>query len=105
MNRLTDKVRTTFNRDGVQVNMTKKRIEVYWMRDPRGVVWFPFSGGPIYHQMAMDEAQWLVNHLEEFRCLLPKQIREWPIVLGELSTSTCPGIFHEVTLAKEPQHV
>lgn len=105
MNRLTDKVRDTFNRDGIQVNMTRQRIEVYWMRDPRGVVWLPFSGGPIYHQMAMDTAQWLAKHLEEFRCLLPKQIRDWPIVLGELSTSTYPGIFRETPARKEPQHV
>ncbi len=57
MNRLTDKVRDTFNRDGVQVNMTKQRIEVYWMRDPRGVVWLPFSGGPIYHQSRNGRSQ------------------------------------------------
>jgi hypothetical protein len=91
---LTDKVREIFDRDNVQVNLKDQRIECYWMLDPRGKVWVPYGGGPLYHDQAKDEARWLAKHIEEFRSLLPKAIKDWPIACGELQTSTFPGIFH-----------
>lgn len=90
---LTDKVRKIYEREGVQVNLSLQRIECYWILDPRGKIWLPYSGGPIYGDAAKDEARWLANHIEEFRSLLPKDIRSWPVVVGELQTRTFPGIF------------
>lgn len=94
--KLTQRIRKRFDRDHVQVNATDKRIEVYWMRDPRGKVWIPFAGGPLYAEQAIEAAKWLQSHLEEFRSLLPKQLRDFPIVLGELDTRTFPGDFYPV---------
>jgi hypothetical protein len=93
--RLNDKIRDGFNRENVQVNLKLRRIEVYWMHDIRGKIWVPYGGGPLYNDQAKDQARWLKAHLEEFRSLLPKKIRDWPIVMGELQTRTFPGIFTE----------
>lgn len=93
MNRkMTDKVQNTFDRHHVQVTATE--IQVYWMKDPRGVCWVPNGGGPLYGEHAKDTARWLAKHIEEFRSLLPKAIRTFPIVLGELDTRTFPGVFY-----------
>ncbi len=94
-NATTDKVRDTFNHDNVQVNTATQRIEVYWMRDPQGRLWVPYSGGPLYGEQAKDTARWLAKHIEEFRSLLPKKVRDWPIVLGELDCRTFPGTFRQ----------
>ena len=83
---MTEKVRSTFDHDNVQVNPKLQRIEVYWMRSPEGRLWVPYSGGPLYGEQAKETARWLGTHIE-------KAIRDWPIVVGELDTRTFPGVF------------
>lgn len=91
---LTDDVRDVFNREHVQVNMRERRIEVYWLRGSDGREWVPFSGGPVYREQAKDQAQWLAGHIHEFRELLPEDVQDWPIVVGELDARMYPGRFY-----------
>jgi hypothetical protein len=87
----TDRVRDAFGYDNLEV--THGEIRVYYLRDPRGVEWVPYSGGPLYRKQAIESAAWLARHVEEFRALLPKAIRSSRIVFGELDTRTFPGKF------------
>ena len=90
---LTEKLRRKFTHDNVQVNTTLERIEVYFMRDSQGKDWVPYGGGPLYGESARESAAWLAAHITEFRSLLPKIVRDWPIVCGCLETRTYPGVF------------
>lgn len=69
---ITEKIRDTFNHHNIQLDTRARTIQVYWIRDPRGVEWVPYGGGPLYREQAKDSARWLAAHLEEFRSLLPK---------------------------------
>lgn len=93
---MTDKVRDDFGYDNIEV-MTSE-IRVYYMRDNRGVEWVPANGGPLYRQHAIESAAWLARHVEEYRSLLPKSIRAFPVVFGELNTSMFPGNFYPTRL-------
>ena len=92
--RLTERVQKDFNRDNVQISERAKQIQCYWNRSPDGKIWIPNSGGPLYSESAKEAAQWLAGHIEEFRSLLPKQIRDWPIVVGERDTRHYPATFY-----------
>jgi hypothetical protein len=88
-----DKIRDEFGHDNIDIAHTRREIRVYYLRDPRGVEWVPAGGGPLYRQQAIESADWLANHLEEFRELLPKSVRDFAIVFGELDCRTYPGTF------------
>ena len=92
--KLQDRVREIFNCEIVQVDLKQHQIQVYYMRGGDGVAWVPFGGGPLYHQSAINQAAWTTYHIEQYRELLPKDIRDWQIVFGELSTRTFPGQFY-----------
>lgn len=87
--KLTDKVRKGWDRDYVQV--VSGRIEVYWLNTCQKI-WVPFSGGPLYNDQAKDAARDLKASILEFRSLLPKAIRDWPVVVGEIDSQ---NRFHE----------
>lgn len=82
--KLTDRVREIFDHHYVQVDAHLRQIQVYWLRDPNGREWVPFGGGPLYNESAKEQARWLKGHIEEFRSLLPKAVRDWPVLVGEL---------------------
>lgn len=82
----------------VKVDLSKKEIYVYWIRSPEGRLWHPYSGGPIYNDSAKQHVKWLKGHLEEFRELLPKAVRQFKIVACELQASN--GKLYPVTDAE-----
>lgn len=88
---LTDKVRDKFGYDTIIVE--RGEIRVYWMKGADGREWVPYGGGPLYRDSAQSHVRWLARHLHEYRQFLPKSIREYPIVIGELDTRTYPGRF------------
>ena len=92
---LTDRVQKVFDYT-IQANTSKRRLEVYYLRDSRGRAWVPYGGGPLYDQHAIDQSRWVAEHVEKYRDLLPRDCRNWPIVCGELSTATYPGVFYPV---------
>ena len=93
---LRDKVRKVFNSDIIDVCPVKQEIRVYFMRDPHGREWVPFSGGPLYDENAKSWAADKACQIEKFRCLLPKACRDWQIVCGELDARTYPGVFYPI---------
>lgn len=93
--RLTDKMRTIFNRDTIDVIQEggNNRIEVYYCRG-QGKVWIPYGGGPLYNDSAIEERDWIAKHIEEYNQLWPVSIRGYKIVRGYIDTNTFPGKFY-----------
>lgn len=96
----TDKVRDIFHHDNIEV--VGGEIRVYYMRDPQGREWIPYSGGPLYREQAISHAQWLFHHIQKYRECLPKRLRDYGIVYGELSCSEFPGKFRALPAPPEP---
>ena len=90
---LIDKVRDSFNYHNILVDLKRREIQCHWNRNPQGRIWVPYSGGPLYDEQAKDHARWLAGHITEFRSLLPKDVRDFTIVFGELDCRTFPGDF------------
>ncbi len=92
--KLSDKVRILFNADNIDVIECggNNRIEVYYYQG-NGKTWIPYAGGPLYNQDAKDEMRRIAKGIEEFRSMLPKKIRDYPIVKGRIETNTFPGKF------------
>ena len=83
---LAEKVRKTFNRDNISVDLIGNKLLVTFgvtQRPPAfGSVWtewVPFGGGPLYGEHAMSACRWLAAHIEEYRDLLPARVRQFDV--------------------------
>lgn len=100
----TERLRKTFDYQYDNMMVAHGEIRVYYIRDPQGREWVPFGGGPLYRQQAIDQAAWLARHVDEFRCLLPRHLRQHRIVFGELSSTVYPAKFYPMALpSKTPK--
>lgn len=79
---IQNKLRKIFNHDNIEVH--GREIHCYYLRN-RGREWVPFGGGPLYGSVAVDHTAWLARHIETYRDLLPKVIRNYRVVFGEFS--------------------
>lgn len=83
---LEEKVRELFDYSNIYLNEADKKILVayYVTRRPPaygGMLseWIPFSGGPIYGEQALKHCDWLAGHIDKYRELLPKKVRDFSI--------------------------
>ncbi len=89
--KLTEKVRDIFNASNIDVNTDKEIISIWYgiTTRPRAynniqTQWIPYSGGPLYGDQALDHCAWLVNHIEKYRELLPKRIRDYSLKIVKI---------------------
>ena len=80
---LTNEVCRAFRDDAINVNVAKKRIEVYWLADAFGQAWVPLGGRVLHNEAAKQHVRWLARYVNRFRSLLPVDLQCWPIVIGE----------------------